>query len=330
MKNRAKRIIIGTGITAAVAAMVGAATAVSHKISRFVVDTALDRQGPKPLKGTKNPNDKVVPDELKDELHKLTEKLKNSDLETVAITAHDGEKLAGHWHHKEDDKRVIIAMHGWRSSWAHDFGAIADFWQDNGCSVLYVEQRGQGDSGGDYMGFGMIERYDCLDWIEWVNEKTNEGMPIYLAGISMGASTVLMTAGFELPNNVCGIMADCGFTSAHAIWKHVVEGNTHFSYNSRSKMVDDLCKKKINIGTQDYTTLDAMKNCDVPILFIHGTDDTFVPVEMTYENYKACIAPKTLFVVPGATHAMSYVVDKAGYEKAVKEFWETFDTSIYM
>ena len=328
MNKKAKWIMIGAGITAATATVCGVAAAVSHRISKFVVDTALDRQGPKPLKGTKNPNNSVVPEELKAKVRELSEKLKNSDLETVTITARDGEKLVGHWHHKDTDKRVIIAMHGWRSSWAHDFGAIADFWQDNGSSVLYVEQRGQGKSGGEYMGFGMIERYDCLDWIDWVNERMNDSLPIYLAGISMGASTVLMTGGFDLPNNVCGIMADCGFTSAHAIWKHVVEGNTHFSYDSRSKVVDDLCKKKIQVGSQDYSTLDAMKECDVPVLFIHGTDDTFVPVEMTYENYKACASSKMLFVVPGATHAMSYVVDKAGYEKTVKQFWETYDTPL--
>jgi len=330
MKKKAKWIMIGAGITAATATVCGVAAAVSHRISKFVLDTALDRQVPKRLKGTKNPNNSVVPEELKAKVRELSEKLKNSDLETVTITARDGEKLVGHWHHKDTDKRVIIAMHGWRSSWAYDFGTIADFWQDNGSSVLYVEQRGQGESSGEYMGFGMIERYDCLDWIDWVNDRMNDSMPIYLAGISMGASTVLMTAGFELPENVCGIMADCGFTSAHAIWKHVVEGNTHFSYDSRSKVVDDLCKKKIQVGSQDYTTLDAMKECDVPVLFIHGTDDTFVPVEMTYENYKACTAPKTLFVVPGATHAMSYVVDKTGYEKTVKDFWELWDTSLYM
>ena len=327
MNRKTKWILAGAGITAFSAAMIGVAAGVSRKISKFVVDTALDREGPKPIKGTKNPNDSVVPEELTSQLRELSEKLKNSDCETVEMIARDGEKLVGHWHHKEGDKRVIIAMHGWRSSWNKDFSAIADFWQDNGSSVLYVEQRGQGESGGEYMGFGMIERFDCLDWIDWVNERLDDSMPIYLAGISMGASTVLMTGGFDLPENVCGIMADCGFTSAHAIWKHVVENNTHFSYNSRSKIVDDLCKKKIQVGSQDYTTLDAMRECKVPVLFVHGTDDTFVPVEMTYENYKACVAPKMLFVVPGATHAMSYLVDREGYEKIVKEFWENYDSS---
>ena len=68
-----------------------------------------------------------------------------------------------------------------------------------------------------------------------------------------------------------------------------------------------------------------LSECKVPVLFVHGSDDHFVPVEMTYENYKACIAPKRLLIVPGAEHGMSYMVDKKSYEEAVKRFWNEFD-----
>ena len=141
----------------------------------------------------------------------------------------------------------------------------------------------------------------------------------------MGATTVLMTTGLELPDNVHGVIADCGFTSPHEIWKHVVENNLHLSYGVIGNLANDICKKKIQMGTKDYSTVEAMKECKTPILFIHGTDDHFVPVEMTYENYKACTAPKRLFVVPGADHGMSYVADTQGYQAAMKDFWSTFD-----
>ena len=143
----------------------------------------------------------------------------------------------------------------------------------------------------------------------------------------MGASTVLMASGFELPECVCGIIADCGFTSAKAIWKHVAQKNMHLPYNIHSKQIEDWCKRKINLSTEYYTTLDALKNNKIPILFVHGTDDGFVPIDMTYENYKMCIAPKTLLVVPGADHAMSYIVDKAAYESTVLHFWQQNDKS---
>ena len=213
-------------------------------------------------------------------------------------------------------------MHGWRSNWSQDFGTIAPFWFDNDCAVLFAEQRGQGNSGGDYMGFGLLERYDCLDWINWVNERTEGRLPIYLGGVSMGATTILMTAGFELPENVQGIVADCGFTSPHAIWKHVVENNFHLPYGLYSRAAKDIYEKRNQVPSDSYSTTKALANCKVPVLFIHGTDDNFVPIEMTYENYKACVSEKRLFVVPGAEHGMSYLVDKDGYETAVKQFWD--------
>ena len=130
-------------------------------------------------------------------------------------------------------------MHGWRSSWSHDFGLIADFWRNNHCSVLYAEQRGQNNSGGDHMSLGLLERYDCLAWTNWINEKTGKSIPIYLAGVSMGATSVLMASELELPDNVFGIAADSAFTSLHAIWKQSPKAICIFLM---------LCIKQVPIG----------------------------------------------------------------------------------
>lgn len=321
MKKTARNLLLGSG------ALITGATAlrtISLKASKAFIATALDREIPHKMKNkrfsiSKNNTETIA------FLKKKAEELKNSDYETIEIESYDGEKLIGHWKHNENAKRIIIAMHGWRSSWAIDFGAIAPFWDKNDCSVLYAEQRGQGRSSGNFMGFGMIERYDCFSWIKKINEFNENRLPIYLAGISMGAATVIMTGGFNLPENVRGIMADCGYTSAKAIWKHVIENNTILPYSIHKNTIEKMCKKKINLTSEEYTTFDALKVNKKPILFIHGTDDHFVPVEMTYENYKACKAPKELFIVPGAKHAMSYLVNKEGYENAVKEFWNKYD-----
>ena len=323
MKKGTKKILLGSGIAAAA---VAAAGTVSYAITKSMVKVALDREMPPNIKrarmkvsGSKKKND------LYEKVQNSTEKLENSNCETVEIKGYDGEKLVGHWHKSENAKRVIIAMHGWRSSWAKDFGGIADFLYENDCSVLFAEQRGQNNSGGEYMTFGLMERYDCLDWVKWVNENIGTDTPIYLAGISMGASTVLMAAGLELPENVHGIIADCGYTTPYDIWKHVAEKNLNMPYAMRGKLADNICKKKIQIGAKDYSCIDAMKQCTVPVIFIHGTDDRFVPIEMTYENYKACIAPKRLLIVPGAAHGMSYWTDKEKYEKEIKSFWNDYD-----
>ena len=86
--------------------------------------------------------------------------------------------------------------------------------------------------------------------------------------------------------------------------------------------MDQLCRKRIDLRPDAYSTLDAMEVCKTPVLFIHGGADSFVPVEMTLENYEACTAPKKLLVVDGANHGMSYVMARETYEQAVKDFWK--------
>lgn len=320
MDKKAKHLLIGSGIAAA---GLSAVTAVHRTITRYFVSMALDRKAPQHSIGSGQKLSGVEPEpEYRAQIRAAAERLKTAPCETIEITGQDGTRLVGHWHPGEQPQRVIIAMHGWRSSWTVDFGLVSDFWFGHHCAVLFAEQRGQGESGGDYMGFGLLERYDCLEWVRWVNQNGYGSLPVYLSGISMGASTVLMAAGLPLPPNVCGIMADCGFTSPAAIWKHVAQDNLGLSYGIRSAVVNDLCRKKIQVGADDYSCADAMRSCTVPVLFVHGTDDHFVPIEMTYENYKACKAPKRLFVVPGADHGMSYLVDREGYEETVLAFWQ--------
>lgn len=322
MTNIKKALKI-SGIAAATTA---AASVTAYVTTNYLIKIALDREKPKVMQlAEQRISGSEFNNEFLNDLRVAAERLSEKTNEIVEITSHDGTSLIGHWIPCEHAKRVIIAMHGWRSTWYKDFGMIADFWEKNDCSVLYAEQRGQNNSGGDYIGFGPIERYDCLDWINWVTGRCGSEIPIYLGGVSMGATTVLMAASLALPDNVHGIVGDCGFTSPHAIWKHVANNNLHIAFGIRGAVADALYEKKIQTDTLDYSTMDALQNSSVPVMLIHGTDDHFVPVEMTYENYKACSSPKKLFVVPGADHGMSYYVDKEGYEAVIQDFWRQYD-----
>ncbi len=326
MKKSTKNILIGAGVTAAA---IGTVAAASYGVTRALVGVAMDRHEPKIMRKNKERLTGLAMADMADLLERMDaaeEKLLASGCETVEITSDDGLRLIGHWRVGENPKRVIVAMHGWRSTWTKDFGIISEFWHANDCAVLYAEQRGQGESEGEYMTFGLMERYDCLAWVKWVNEKVGGSLPIYLGGLSMGATTILMTAGLDLPDTVKGIVADCGFTSSHEIWKHVASKNLRIPYGRFQRLVaDGISKRKIAMGTKEYSTVDAMRVCKVPVLFIHGTDDHFVPVTMTYENYKACAAEKRLLIVPGADHGMSYILDQAAYENAVKQMWNDYD-----
>ena len=262
--------------------------------------------------------------QLRDAVGALTEGaavLEGREHTVVSIKGHDDELLIGHYYTKPNAKRIVIAVHGWRSSWSRDFGIISRFFDELDCNVLYVEQRGQNASGGSYMTFGIHERYDCRGWVRWVNKTVNsESLPIYLAGVSMGASTVLMASGQTLPHNVKGIISDCAFTSPHDIWEYVIKEKMRLTYRIRSYVVSEMLKKKAKVQEQ-YSTIEALKENTVPVLFVHGTSDNLVPVDMTYRNYLACRARKTLLVVPGADHGISCYVDPDRYLTALRDFF---------
>ena len=324
MKTASKVFLVsGTAVT--VAAVAG----VSHGITKTMMRVALDRNIPGIFKNSERAQKQLLGSkgnaEIENKIRGCSEILRALPHETVEIRARDGERLVGHWFACNGAKRTVIAMHGWRSSWAFDFGAMHEFFRSNQCNVLYPEQRAHGNSGGEYLGFGLLERYDCRQWIDWVNRTVVKAVPIYLQGISMGASTVLMTADLDLPENVRGIVADCGFTSPQAIWMHVAGNNLGLSTGIRAKVADGICRKKLKMSGSSHSAVKSMSSCKVPVLFIHGADDHFVPVQMTYENYLACAAPKRLLIVPGADHGLSYYAERERYEEEVTRFWKEND-----
>lgn len=324
MNDRTKAMLVGMGT--AVTAMT-ALTAGSYALSSKLLHMALDRQLPRGMEKNRARLTGEAPDYqlLMAKVSAAAHRLHGCGCARVELTARDGTRLVGHWYENPHAQRIVIAMHGWRSSWDQDFGFISPFLHEAGCSVLYAEQRGQNASGGQHITFGLLERLDCLEWANWAPRHTVPGLPVYLAGISMGATTVLMAAGLELPEQVKGIIADCGFTGPHAIWKHVAEQNLHLNYALHHGWVERLCRRRIHMRIENESTVEAMAKCRVPVLFVHGSDDSFVPVEMTYENYKACAAPKELLIVPGAGHGLSYLQETKRYQQSLLDFWKKYD-----
>lgn len=317
-----KAALIGAGAVAGVAAAAGAA---AYAVSKTLVGAAVDREAPEIVKRAQS---RITGTEFDPEFlaafSAAGEALGAKPNETVTLEAADGTRLVGHYFPQEGAKRLIVAMHGWRGSWHKDFGLISDFWFKSGCSVLFAEQRGQSASGGDYMGFGLTERYDCAAWAQWAANRSSL-IPIYLCGLSMGATTVLMTASLELPERVHGIMADCGFTSPAEEWKHVMENNLHLPYALHSPFADAMFRARNQMRLDQYSTTDALAVTTKPVFLVHGTADQLVPVWMTYENYMACRAPKRLLIVPGADHGESYWLEREKYEAEATAFWKEFD-----
>ena len=301
------------------------------KTHRLIKEAVFCRDEPKEVFKVRNHMHKKVlkSDPVEQDREKSGEELQQKDLETVQCTARDGAILIGHYMKHPDPKRFIIAFHGWRSPWHRDFSPIWEYWQEE-CSVIFVEQRANGESGGDYLGYGTLERFDAVSWIERVKELTDwenfrradgKRLPIYLAGVSMGAATVLLASGLSLPEGVTGILADCGFTSMEAIWDTVMRNKFKLPKPVRETELRYLrhCIRKT--GGQLCSTLDAMDVCRTPVFFAHGAEDDFVPPSMTEENYGRCKAPKKLYIGPNAGHGACFYHNREEYRKEQEEFF---------
>jgi hypothetical protein len=265
-------------------------------------------------------NEKKV---VKTKVEEDTMWLHTQKLREVGIKGSDEVELKGYFLEHPNAKRVIIMFHGWRGSWDKDGDLLAKGLYSKRSSILLVEQRAHGHSGGKYIGFGILERYDCLRWIEYIND-TVKNLPIYLSGVSMGASTVLMAAGMDLPKRVKGIIADCGFTTPYDMFLLSAKKFINIKANLR-KIVDAVnaaVKKKAGYDLKEYSTLEAMKKCKIPIFFAHGTGDEFVPYEMTVINYISCHSRKKLFIGKGAAHTECFKSDPKRYMEELSLFFQ--------
>lgn len=217
-------------------------------------------------------------------------------------------------------KRVVICFHGYTSHALQDFTGLTDYYFRNGYAMLHVDARAHGESEGKYVGFGYPDSKDALQWISHVIEKCGEDIEIILHGISMGATTALMTSGLELPSQVKGIISDCAFTSPKEVFTHVLNTMYHLPAFPVIQAADVINKKLAGYGMDDGNAKREVEKAKVPILFIHGSKDTFVPAEMCKELYNHCASPKKMLIVEGAAHGESYFKNMEAYESALDEF----------
>lgn len=247
------------------------------------------------------------------------------DHEDVWQTSFDDLKLHATYFpapEKQEKTKIVICFHGYTSQGMSDYIGLSDYYQKRGFAMLLPDARAHGESEGEYIGFGCLDRQDALGWIRWVIEKLGKETEILLHGTSMGAATLLMLSGLELPEQVKGIVSDCGFTSPKEVFTHVLHTMYHLPAFPIIPGADLVNRKLAGYGMDECNAKREVEKAKVPILFIHGGNDTFVPCSMCDEIYEHCASPKRKLIIEGAAHAESYYKDMASYEKALTAFVE--------
>ena len=246
----------------------------------------------------------------------------------ATITSFDGLKLRGRLYPCDgsDGKNpVMLLAHGFHSCGAFDFSCGCPFYMEQGLDLLVIDQRAHGESEGKYICFGVSEGRDVISWCRWL-EQEYPGRPVVLGGISMGATSVLMAAGDpELPDNVRGVVADCGFTDCGGEFRHVLR-KMHLPAGLLMKAAEPFCRRRLGFGYGDYSTEQAVARMSLPVLFFHGAEDDFVPPDNSRRNFAACAsARKELVLVEKADHGQSFLADEAGCREKLKRFLDELD-----
>lgn len=236
------------------------------------------------------------------------------------LTSRDGLTLhALYVPQAETSHRYVVGCHGYGSIPQLMSNSTIKFYE-MGYNVLVPAARAHEQSGGTYVSMGWLERKDIVDWVNMLVEQDPQA-EIVLYGISMGGATVMMTAGEELLSNVKCIIEDCGYSS---VWDEFAGqldelfGLPTFPVLDAASLVSQV---RAGFGFKEASAVEQLKRASVPMLFIHGEDDTFVPYWMLDVVYEACASPeKERLSVPGAGHGKASSVDPALYWSAVEDF----------
>ena len=225
---------------------------------------------------------------------------------------------------ENDSKKFVFLSHGYRSNARDEFGRFAKFYHDNGVNVFMVDHQAAGQSEGGLITFGQREARDGLGWLGFMIDTFGDDIEIFLHGISMGCATVTaMTGNDTLPENVKFTVADCGYTSMLDEFKSNLD-KAHVPAFPLLNAVSVIHRAATGMSIKEVAPIDMVKNAKVPVLFIHGATDDFVPTTMVFELYEACTSEKDLLIVDDAEHAESYKKDPASYEAKVKEFMDKY------
>ena len=254
----------------------------------------------------------------------------------MEITSFDGLKLRGRLYPcdrtlaGEKNRPLLLLAHGFRSYGAFDFSCGCPFYVEQGFDLLLIDQRAHGRSEGRYICFGVNEGRDVADWCRRL-DKEYPGRPVVLAGISMGATSVLMAAGDpDLPQNVRGVVADCGFTDCGGEFSHVLRQMYHLPARPVMALTEPLCRRRLGFGFWDHSTEKAVAQMSLPVLFFHGALDALVPADNSRRAFAACAsADKELIIVEDADHGQSFLADEAGCRAKLTAFLGRLDLSAH-
>lgn len=266
-----------------------------------------------------NESERIIEENRKMEQELAAKWAENISNKKVEVNAKDGITLRGTQYIKdESNNKWAIILHGYRST-PNSVTSIGMHFSEKGYNILIPSMRACGESDGEYIGMGWLDKEDLQCWINLII-KQNENAQIILHGSSMGAATVLMASGDNLPTNVKAIVADSGYTSVWDIFASEAKARFNLPTFPVLNMFEIVANVRANYDIKEASALEQVKNSKTPILFIHGDTDDFVPKYMCEELYEAANCKKDKLIIHNAGHTESKYKEPETYYNKIFEF----------
>lgn len=296
-----------------------------YLIGKAVFEGAFGRPGEPTEFGLKQLDKLMAPDYRKwhENSEKQTEKVKATlTCEKFEIVADDGIKLrADFYRAKDNSNKTAILIHGYQSNGLQDHSTNLQKYLEHGFNVLLPANRSTGDSEGDYTGFGILESRDTIKWVRYIEDLIPESQ-IVLQGVSLGGATVCMMSRLDIEKSVKCIISDCAFETVRAQLEEFC--NIYHIPKFLIKGVVYWCNKKAKYHVDQDSPLEAVKEAKVPMFFVHGGDDRFIPRRFCEDLYNACTAEKEKLYIEEAGHSSSYYFGQERYYDPIFKFIDKY------
>lgn len=251
--------------------------------------------------------------------------VQNQQFEELTLTSYDGLKLKGYLlQAKQPSNKLVIFTHGYLGN-AKQMGLYGQYYYEKlGYNIFMADARGHGESEGDYYGFGWHDRIDLINWSTMLIDKLGADTKVVYHGLSMGAATVLMASGEKLPHHVEAIIADSPYSSVYDLFAYQMKRMFHLPAFPLLDSTSVVAKIKADYTLREASAVKQVEKTNIPILYIHGNADTFVPTKMTHKLYAHTKGPAELLTVDGANHGEAFVIAREQYLKKLNAFLEKY------